>query len=58
MRVKINDTWYDANDVPILIEMSDKDKENIANMAKGSNRYGVIPDYTMSVEEATKWVRE
>jgi hypothetical protein len=44
MRVNINGVWYDANDMPIQIELTDRDKENIVNMHPDAHNYIVFPD--------------
>ncbi len=40
MRVKINDMWYDADTTDIImVEFTDMDKENIANMLPQCYKY-------------------
>ena len=41
---------------PIAIVLSDKDKENIANMARDADTYCVYPD-TMSQEDISVWLK-
>ena len=43
MRVKIGDNWYDSEDSPICIELSDQDKENIKNMSQECKKYASFP---------------
>lgn len=45
MLVKVGNTFYNPNDVPIMIVLSDTDKANIAAMPPGVYRYCVYPDY-------------
>lgn len=44
MKVKIGDTTYDADDQPILVILSDRDKENIAQMPRRATKYCCYPD--------------
>ena len=54
MKVKIGNKIYDPNDEPILLILSDTDKENIANMAEEAHYYCVYPD-TLDAEYIKKW---
>lgn len=60
MRVKIGNTWYGPTvDTPMLVELNEKDKENIANMPKGMHRYGMFHDDTpLNVAERMAWMRD
>jgi hypothetical protein len=44
MKVKIGEKVYDANEVPILIVLSEDDKENIKNMSPDATKYCCFPD--------------
>ena len=46
MKVKINDVIYDSNDQPVMVVLTDKDKDNITNMHKDNAKYCVYPDST------------
>lgn len=35
---------FDGEDVPVAVILTDKDRENIANMAPGATIYCVFPD--------------
>lgn len=50
MRVNIDGIWYDAEQQPIQIELTDSDKNNISNMASHAKNYISFPDH-MSWEE-------
>ena len=39
MRVKIQDSWYDPEEVPIMIELTDEDKRNIRDMDEDCTKY-------------------
>lgn len=44
MRVKIGDTIYDSNKEPVMLILSDQDKELIANMAEDNSKYCSYPN--------------
>lgn len=44
MKVKIGNTIYDSSKEPIMLILSDKDKENIKNMYPKATRYCSFPD--------------
>lgn len=44
MKVKIGEKIYDSNEEPILIVLSDDDKENINNMIPEATKYCSFPD--------------
>lgn len=48
MKVNINGIWYDAEKMPIQIELSKSDKNNIANMHEDKFNYICFP-------ESMKW---
>lgn len=44
MKVKIGEKIYDSSEEPILIVLSDSDKENIKNMIPEATKYCSFPD--------------
>ena len=61
MRVKVGSTWYAVEaGQPIMIELTDQDKECIQGMAPGANYYGAFPDgdpsYTTE-EDKIRWMQ-
>ena len=46
MKVKIGNEIYEANDVPVMVILSEKDKENIANMLPEATKYCAYPEGT------------
>lgn len=44
MKVNINGIWYDAEKMPIQIQLSKSDKNNIANMHEDKFNYICFPD--------------
>ena len=55
MRVKVGDTVYDAEEQPVMVILSAKDKENIASMMPEDTKYLAFPD-GMNKDEATKFM--
>ena len=56
MRIKVGNNWYDAsNHQPIMVELTPKDKENIANMSPEATKYAELPD-TWSKEQCYEWM--
>lgn len=44
MRVNVGDTWHEAEiGRPIMIELTETDKEIIANMDQSSTKYANVP---------------
>jgi hypothetical protein len=39
MRVKIGENWYDSSSGPIMLELTDEDKKNIAKMNSDATKY-------------------
>lgn len=44
MRVKVGNNWYDGTEQPVMVELTEQDRKNIANMAKGCDLYCEHPD--------------
>ena len=53
MRVNIAGVWYDPNDTPIAVELTDADKHMIANMPADHKKYIAYPD-KLDFEEVVK----
>lgn len=58
MRVKVGDSWYEVDaSQPIMIELTDADKANIAAMPANARFYAVFDDGdTKSREEKLAWM--
>ena len=56
MKVKIGNKVYDAENQPIMVILSDKDKENIANMDENATKYCAYPDSGYSIEEIKEFM--
>ncbi|MBT6049600.1 hypothetical protein HN803_03170 [candidate division WWE3 bacterium] len=57
MKIKVGNKICDGDDEPVMVILTNKDKENIANMAKGCQKYCEHPD-TMDDEEIYEWMAE
>jgi len=55
MRVKIGNTWHDAEDEPVMVELNDNDKKNISNMHPKATKYAAFPD-EMSEDQIESWM--
>ncbi len=56
MRVKLGDRWHEVGPGhPIAVELTLKDRDNIANMLPEATRYGVFPD-GMTADEMRDWL--
>ena len=58
MRFKIANKWYECDiDQPIMVELTQKDKENIANMSPNATKYAIFHDYEpKTVEQKKEWM--
>lgn len=57
MKVKIGDTVYDSSETPIMIVLSDGEKEQIKNMHPKATKYAIFPDNIMTREEMKEWMK-
>jgi hypothetical protein len=57
MKVKVGDTVYDGQEAPVMVVLTPKDKENIANMAPEATAYCCYPD-GMDDGEVLQWMRK
>jgi len=57
MKVKVGDKVYSSEDQPIMVILSDKDKDNITNMLPEAHKYCEYPD-DMDPKEVSKWMKE
>lgn len=62
MRVKIGNRWYDSNQQPICIQISEEEQEQIANMDRqvaNKGKYASFPpNCNMSAAEMLKWMSD
>jgi hypothetical protein len=57
MKVKVGDTIYDGEHVPVMAILSDDDKRNIANMSPECTKYAAFPDGSPQVE-IERWMKD
>jgi len=57
MKIKIQNTIYDSNDEPIMIILSNEDKENIQNMHPEATKYCSYPEYGYSTEQIAAFMQ-
>lgn len=56
MRIKVGSTWYDGERVPIMVELTKKDKENIRDMPTQAKKYCQYPD-SFTPKEIKEWMK-
>ena len=56
MKVKIGDTVYDSKDDPIMIILTEQDKQNIANMLPEATKYCQYNDEMISIDRIMEWM--
>ena len=56
MKVKIGNTVYSGEDQPIMVILTEEDKENIGRMSPNATMYAEAPDGT-AAEEIDEWMR-
>lgn len=58
MRVKVGDQWFEVRvDQPIMFELTDADRENIAAMPPEATRYAIFhDDDPRSRDEQFEWM--
>jgi hypothetical protein len=55
MKIKVGDRVYDGSDIPIMVILTDQDKNNIARMPEWATKYAQYPD-TLTEEEVSRWM--
>lgn len=63
MKIKIGDQYYDTEDQPVMLVLSDSDKENIAKMHPRCAKFAIFPNtlrpdqpHFMTKEQAIAWM--
>jgi hypothetical protein len=56
MKVKVGDKIYDSEKEPIMVILSESDKENICNMLSEATKYCSFPD-EMSLEYVKEFMK-
>ena len=58
MKVKVGDKIYDGEKEPVMVILTDDDKENIANMAPEAHKYCAYPNDDCWIKNDYKAIRE
>lgn len=56
MKVKIGDQWFDPETQPVMVVLTDQDKEAIKNMAPEDHRYCQFPP-DLDAEAVERWMK-
>lgn len=56
MRVKVGETWYDSEMLPIMVQMTGQEREMFINMPKDATRFASAPHGMMTAAEASAWM--
>lgn len=57
MKVKVGNKLYSAENEPVMVILTDKDKRNISNMDPKATKYVAYPE-GMDSSKISKWVSE
>lgn len=57
MRVKIQNTWFDSNEQPVMVELSMRDKQLIRDMAPDATQYCCYPQ-GVDPAKIERWMRD
>ena len=57
MRVKVGEIWYNAEDIPICVELNECEKNQIKNMHPDATKYAQFPD-SYSRQYIENWIEE
>ena len=57
MMVKIRDKYYDPNKEPIMIILTEQDKNNISNMSPDATKYCCFP-HDMEEEDVFEFMKK
>lgn len=55
MKVKVGNQVYDPNQTPVMVILTEKDKQNILNMLPEATKYCAYPE-EMDQEEIQEWM--
>jgi len=54
MRIYFNGKWHTKEDMPLIVQLENKDKKNIRDMQQDCDIYCEYDEGTMSTEDAMK----
>jgi len=55
MKVKVRNKIYDGEKEPVMVILTDQDRENIKNMVPGATKYCMYPEI-IPIEEIKKFM--
>ena len=55
MKVKVGDTIYDSNEQPVMVILTEKDKQNIAMMASTATKFCSFPE-SWDARKVQEWM--
>lgn len=58
MKVKVGDKIYDGSDIPIMVILEPKDKENILNAPSEMTQYAQYPATEEWLDKIKVWMEE
>ena len=58
MKVKVGNKVYDSGQEAIMVILTDKDKENIANMLPSCTKYCEYQEEQYTLEEIEEWMND
>ena len=61
MKVKVLDTWYDSNEQPLCIQITEQEQKQIGALDRslaGQGKYAVYSEEHGTPEEILKWMAE
>lgn len=60
MRIKIGSQWFDVGHMqPIMVELTEEDKRNIANMPPDQNRYAQFSNTDLTTDQTRlAWMQD
>jgi len=56
MKVKVRDKIYDGENEPVMVILTDQDRENIKNMVPGATKYCMYPE-KFKLEEIKEFMK-
>lgn len=58
MKVKVGGTFFDSSVTPVMVVLSQEDKDNISNMSPEASRYASFPDDFGTSFDMVEWMNK
>ena len=58
MKVKVGDEVYDGTEVPVMVILTDQDKERIRDMPPACTKYALFPVGEYPGDTALEWMQQ